>query len=116
MFDTEYPGKRVVSGARDGIIRYWNIEKIDEIPLVRENKTEKGIRTESCTKCREGSRFKHFESRHKYLSVLKKVLSPIFRFLQNLIKLKNGGNKDFWAKQIELMKHFFSMLHNCACL
>jgi len=44
-------GKRVISGSRDGTIRYWNIERIDEIPLVIENKREKGIRTENCAKC-----------------------------------------------------------------
>ena len=45
-------GKRVISGSRDGSIRYWNIEKIDEIPLVIDNKREKGIRTENCQKVR----------------------------------------------------------------
>lgn len=44
-------GTRVISGSRDGSIRYWNIERIDEIPLVIENKREKGIRTENCAKC-----------------------------------------------------------------
>ena len=44
-------GKRVISGSRDGSIRYWNIERLDEIPLVIENKREKGIRTENCAKC-----------------------------------------------------------------
>jgi WD40 repeat protein len=44
-------GKRVISGSRDGSIRYWNIERLDEIPLVIENKREKRIRTENCAKC-----------------------------------------------------------------
>ena len=31
-------GTRVISGCKDGTIRYWNIEDIDKIPLVQVTK------------------------------------------------------------------------------
>jgi len=44
-------GTRVLSGCRDGTIRYWNIENIGKIPLVQNNKKDAGVRTELCIEC-----------------------------------------------------------------
>ncbi|CAG5084520.1 Oidioi.mRNA.OKI2018_I69.PAR.g10661.t1.cds [Oikopleura dioica] len=44
-------GTRVISGCKDGTIRYWNIEDIDKIPLVQNNKKDAGVRTELCIEC-----------------------------------------------------------------
>lgn len=49
--DGSSDGSHILSGCRDGTIRFWNIERIDEIPEVMVNKHEHGIRTSNCTEC-----------------------------------------------------------------
>ena len=44
-------GRFIVSGCRDTTIRFWDIQQLDKIPLVRENKMDHGIRTEICLEC-----------------------------------------------------------------
>merc|ERR1712142_429350 len=44
-------GRHILSGCRDSTIRFWNIERIEEIPLVMENMHEHGVRTANCTEC-----------------------------------------------------------------